>query len=89
MISPDELIMYGGCLSGAFSGGPCPSSDSWIYTYSKNRWERIDSTCMSPRMWSAMASLVSDGYRKAAVMFSGLQKDRTVIKVKLKKNVLN
>ena len=81
MISPEEMLVYGGCLSGGFSGGPCPSQDSWLFSYTKNKWEQVDSSCISPRSFGAMASLVSDGYRQAAVLFSGLEKDRTVLKV--------
>jgi hypothetical protein len=81
MISGDELLIHGGCLSGGMSGGPCPSSDSWIYSYSRNKWERIDASCLSPRMFSSMASLVSDGFRRAAIMFSGLEKDKTILHV--------
>jgi hypothetical protein len=80
VISPDELLIHGGCLSGGFSGGPCPSFDSWIYSYSKNKWEKIDSSCISPRSFSSMASLVSDGFRQSAVMFSGYEKDSTMLK---------
>lgn len=83
MISPDELIIYGGCLSGGMTGGPCPSSDSWIFSYQSNRWEKIDSTSISPRVYSSMASIVSDGYRKSAILFSGLQKDKTIISVRI------
>jgi hypothetical protein len=81
MISPDELLIFSGCLSGGFSGGPCPSSDSWIFSYSRNRWDKVDSSCISPRLFSAMTSLVSDGFRQSAVMFSGLEKDKTILKV--------
>ena len=81
MISPDELIIFGGCLSGGMTGGPCPSSDSWIFSYTKNRWEKIDSLNISPRSFSSMASIISDGNRKSAIMFSGLQKDKTIIMV--------
>lgn len=80
MISPDELLLHGGCLSGGMSGGPCPSADSWLYSYTRNRWEKIDSTSISPRLFSSMASLVSDGFRQSAVMFSGLEKDKTILK---------
>jgi hypothetical protein len=83
MISPDDMLIFGGCMSGAFSGGPCPASDSWAYNYPKNKWEKVDSTCISPRMYSAMTSLVSETNRRAAVMFSGLEKDRTILKVSL------
>ena len=81
MISPDELIIFGGCLSGGMTGGPCPSSDSWLFSYIKNRWEKIDASNIAPRSYSSMASLISDGYRKSAVMFSGLQTDKTIIMV--------
>jgi len=81
MISPDELIIFGGCLSGGMTGGPCPSADSWLFSYTKNRWEKIDASNITPRSYSSMASLISDGYRKSAVMFSGLQMDKTIIVV--------
>lgn len=80
MISQDELLIHSGCLSGSFSGGPCPSSDSWIFSHKYNKWEKVDSFCISPRLYSSMASLISDGYRKSAVLFSGLETDRTIIK---------
>jgi hypothetical protein len=81
MISPDELLIFGGCLSGTFAGGPCPASDSWIFSYINRNWERIDSSCLAPRMFTSMASLIFDGYRKSAIMFSGLEKDHTVFQV--------
>lgn len=81
MISQDELLLFGGCLSGSFAGGPCPSSDSWLFSYINRNWERVESACMAPRSYSAMASIMSDGYRKAAVMFSGLTKDNTILAV--------
>lgn len=81
MISPEQLIIYGGCLSGGLTGGPCPSSDSWLYSYEKNRWDKIDSSDISPRVYSSMASILSDGNRRSAILFSGLQKDKTIIMV--------
>ena len=81
MISREELLIFGGCLSGGLTGGPCPSQDSWVFSYSKNKWEQVDSTCISPRAHSSMASLVSDGYRQSAVLFSGLEKDRSILMV--------
>ncbi len=89
MISPDELLIHGGCLSGALSGGPCPAADSWIYSYSKNRWEKVDASCISPRKHSSMASIVSDGFRKSAVIFSGQERDKTLLKVILNVSDLN
>lgn len=86
MISKDELLVFGGCLSGGFSGGPCPSSDSWIYSYSNSKWEKVDSSCISPRKQSAMASLVSDGVRHASIMFSGDEMDRTILKTDREKD---
>ena len=87
MISQDELLLFGGCLSGKFAGGPCPSSDSWLFSYINRNWERVESACIAPRIYSAMASILSDGYRKSAVMFSGMTKDNTIIAV-IKYNML-
>lgn len=79
MVSEDELLVFGGCLSGGFTGGPCPSRDSWVYSYSSSKWTRVDSGCVSPRKHSAMAGLVSDGTSHGAIMFSGEEHDRTVL----------
>jgi hypothetical protein len=81
MISPDELLIHGGCLSGGFTGGPCPSSDSWLFSFKKNKWEKIDSSCILPRKYASMASLVADGNRKSAILFSGLVDDKSVLSV--------
>lgn len=83
MIWQDELLVFGGCLSGSFAGGPCPSSDSWLFSHMNRNWERVDSSCIAPRTYSAMASIASDGYRKSAVMFSGLTQDRTILTVRV------
>lgn len=81
LISEKELLIHGGCLSGGFSGGPCPAGDSWVYSYSTSKWRRVDSSCVSPRKHSAMASLVTDGTHRAAIMFSGEENDRTILTV--------
>lgn len=31
IIPASSLVMFGGCLSGGLSGGPCPSFDTWLY----------------------------------------------------------
>lgn len=80
MISSDELLIFGGCLSGSFSGGPCPSSDSWVFSTKQKQWKKVDSSCISARKHSSMASVVSDGYRKSAVLFSGQENDKTILK---------
>ena len=82
MVSEDELLVHGGCLSGGFSGGPCPAADSWTFSYSNSKWHRVDATCVSPRKNSAMASLVSDGSNHATIMFSGDESDRTILAVR-------
>eukprot|EP00117_Sycon_ciliatum_P025048 scpid60317/ scgid20873/ Nitrile-specifier protein 1 len=74
MAAPDEPVMFGGCLSGGFSGGPCPAIDSWAFRNSK--WERMKD-CAAPRQYSAMARW--PGRDGAVVMFSGLEKDRSII----------
>lgn len=79
MISSDDLLIFGGCLSGSFSGGPCPSSDSWLFSAQQKQWKKVDSSCISARKHSSMASVVSDGYRKSAVLFSGQENDKTIL----------
>jgi hypothetical protein len=79
MLSEDELLVFGGCLSGGLSGGPCPSRDSWVYSYANSRWHKVDSGCVSPRRHGAMAALVPSGGHHGALMFSGQETDRTVL----------
>lgn len=34
-----EIVLFGGCLTGGKSGGPCPSNDGWVFDQDK-RWSR-------------------------------------------------
>eukprot|EP00117_Sycon_ciliatum_P039017 scpid59324/ scgid28898/ Nitrile-specifier protein 2 len=74
MAGPDEPVFFGGCLSGGFSGGPCPAADSWAFRNSK--WERMDD-CAAPRQYSAIARW--PGRNGEVVMFGGLENDRSII----------
>jgi len=78
MVASDILLMFGGCLSGKYTGGPCPSSDSWLYYASGNRWEKVDSHCIAPKHFSSMATLVPDEMNRfSAVLFGGTDRERT------------
>lgn len=88
MVSQDELLIHGGCLSGGMSGGPCPSHDSWLYSYTRNSWQQVDASAISLRSHSAMAALIPDGNRRGAIMFSGLQNDANIIKVEYQRVLL-
>lgn len=82
MLSSENLLLFGGCLSGKYTGGPCPSSDSWLYESSPNKWVKIDANCLAPKLYSSMASLVSDGLRYSAVLFGGKVNDRSIFTTK-------
>ena len=77
MVGPESPVFYGGCLSGGFSGGPCPAIDSWVFN-SESKWERLDD-CSSARMYSGMAAW--PGQANTAVLFGGDEEDRALITV--------
>ena len=61
--------------SGGGTGGPCPSSDSWLFSRVNKKWKRLEE-CFSPRMYPAMAPLPMGKNNKKfrAVMYGGGQK---------------
>ena len=70
MMSPNELVLFGGCLNSPLygAGGPCPSFDSWKLDFSDGLWTRLPN-CVSPRLYVAMAYLpTANG---TAVLFAG------------------
>lgn len=74
-VTPDHLIIYGGCLGGGKTGGPCPSSDTWVFSRVNKKWTRLDE-CMSPRMFPAIAPLpmgMKTKLRYRAVLYGGGQ----------------
>eukprot|EP00117_Sycon_ciliatum_P029402 scpid58184/ scgid23421/ len=70
MVTPDETVLYGGCLSGGQSGGPCPSVDSWAKQRGST-WREMKE-CPSARMFSGMAPWPMK--TRTVVMFGGLEK---------------
>eukprot|EP00117_Sycon_ciliatum_P029084 scpid63705/ scgid0791/ Putative ferric-chelate reductase 1 homolog len=75
MAGVDEPVLYGGCLSGGFSGGPCPSVDSWALRGGAE-WKRMED-CAAPSQFSGMARW--PGGDGKVVMFGGLETDRSII----------
>ena len=47
------LVIFGGCMTGGRSGGPCPSGDSWIYVVAEKRWYQLPN-CATPRNYASM-----------------------------------
>lgn len=78
LVDPDRLVIYGGCLSGGETGGPCPSGDSWIFRNSEQEWTRLPD-CASPRTYSSMALLPEVNGQKRIVLYGGIEKNRQVI----------
>eukprot|EP00794_Sanderia_malayensis_P016710 gene16708-18404_t len=80
-LSEHQLLMFGGCLSGEKSAGPCPSSDSWIMETKTSNWKKVQS-CSSPRMNAAMALLpTGTSNSNVAVLYGGKESSKQTIKV--------
>ncbi|KAI0213071.1 hypothetical protein LSAT2_001940 [Lamellibrachia satsuma] len=80
MISEHQLLIFGGCLSGSGTGGPCPSSDTWLFDRTSKSWTSMDGSCAYPRTYAAMAMLpIREGQRKV-VIFGGNERGKQVIK---------
>jgi hypothetical protein len=56
LATPDDLVIFGGCMSGGRAGGPCPSQDSWHYSRHLGTWSQLP-FCSVGRAYSAMAPL--------------------------------
>ncbi|XP_033751539.1 uncharacterized protein LOC117335568 isoform X2 [Pecten maximus] len=78
MVSPHEFVMFGGCMSGGLTGGPCPSGDTWIYNSQTDSWTQIDG-CPSPRVYSTMAMVPSSGGKRRLVLYGGKEELRQVL----------
>ncbi|XP_068705524.1 uncharacterized protein [Montipora foliosa] len=71
MIKPDELVLYGGCLGGGSTGGPCPSKDNWKFDATKEEWTKLDE-CSTPRTYPSMAMLPPlNGSVRRVVLYGG------------------
>ncbi|KAK6191787.1 hypothetical protein SNE40_003381 [Patella caerulea] len=79
MIDKDEMVIFGGCLGGGGSGGPCPAGDSWLFNGKSKYWKRLPD-CASPRMYGVMANLPSAVNRRRVVLYGGLDKSDQVIR---------
>ncbi|XP_060068247.1 uncharacterized protein LOC132548400 [Ylistrum balloti] len=82
MAAPHQLVIFGGCLSGGLTGGPCPSGDSWIYNSQTKTWKQIDG-CPSPRIYGTMAMVPSVGGKRRLVLYGGKEEHSQVIKTTL------
>ncbi|XP_046858933.1 protein GLUTELIN PRECURSOR ACCUMULATION 3-like isoform X2 [Xenia sp. Carnegie-2017] len=85
MISQHKMVIYGGCLGGGGSGGPCPADDNWSYDAMRDSWTRLPE-CASPRKYPGMAILPVDNNTKGEqivrpVLYGGDEKTIQVITV--------
>ncbi|KAL5006596.1 hypothetical protein ScPMuIL_015402 [Solemya velum] len=79
MVDSDILLIFGGCLTGGGSGGPCPSGDSWIFDGKTLEWVRIQG-CPVPRTYGSMAVLPVVSEKKRVVMYGGMEDGPQVIR---------
>eukprot|EP01135_Chromosphaera_perkinsii_P007995 Nk52_evm67s1073 gene=Nk52_evmTU67s1073 len=77
MVDTHKLVLYGGCLSGGGSAGPCPSQDSWVYT-GDGDWEQNDMK-PTPRKFPTVSHLSNSA--NFALLYGGKEKDKTIISV--------
>lgn len=79
MIKSDELLLYGGCLGGGGTGGPCPSKDSWKFSANSKEWTKLPE-CSNPRMYTSLAMLPPlNGSERRAVLYAGQEKSISVL----------
>ena len=70
-LTNDTFAIFGGCLNslGYFSGGPCPSWDSWYFDLTSSSWHQLPN-CLAPRSFSQMSTLPDT--QASAVLYGGL-----------------
>ncbi|XP_064600894.1 uncharacterized protein LOC135467064 [Liolophura sinensis] len=78
MVNSEELVIFGGCLTGGGVAGPCPSGDSWLFDGRSKLWTKLQD-CVMPSMYAAMAMLpISTGERRV-VLYGGINKTPQVL----------
>ncbi|KAK3103739.1 hypothetical protein FSP39_021480 [Pinctada imbricata] len=82
MTAEDEFSMFGGCLTGGGTGGPCPAGDSWIYNGRSMDWEEL-AGCATPRTYASMAMLPVQNGQRRAVLYGGNEDLPQVIQTRL------
>ncbi|KAK2155789.1 hypothetical protein LSH36_231g02018 [Paralvinella palmiformis] len=73
MISPSEILIFGGCLSGGHTGGPCPTGDSWIFDARTMTWKK-QSSCASPRTMATLAMLPIVNDQRRVILYGGQER---------------
>ncbi|UJR33542.1 hypothetical protein I4U23_020984 [Adineta vaga] len=58
LLTDNQLLLFGGCLSGYGKGGPCPSKDSWLLHLDRGHWERLGE-CPPTKTGAAMVTIPS------------------------------
>ncbi len=78
MVSSNEYVMFGGCLTGGGTGGPCPSGDSWMLNVMDGDWEELPS-CASPRTRSTMVMMPQADGQKRIILYGGKETSKQVL----------
>lgn len=79
MVDEQQLAMYGGCLTGGQTGGPCPAYDSWLFDgQGEGSWQQLK-YCASPRLYASLALLPVVNGKKRAVLYGGSESHKTVL----------
>ncbi|XP_064635116.1 uncharacterized protein LOC135492529 [Lineus longissimus] len=78
MVDEDTLLIFGGCLSGGKTGGPCPSGDSWLFDGKRRTWEQLPN-CAPPRVYSSMAMLPYVQGKRRVIVYGGDEQGKQVL----------
>lgn len=78
MVDEKQLAMYGGCLTGGQTGGPCPAYDSWLFDGMERSWEQLE-YCASPRRYPSLALLPVVNGKRRAVLYGGGEDHKTLL----------
>lgn len=55
-LNESTFVIFGGCSSGGFVGGPCPLGDSWLFDREEGEWTKLDD-CSTPTNDAVMIRL--------------------------------
>lgn len=70
-----EIILFGGCLTGGNSGGPCPSNDGWVFERNTSEWSRVENKPPA----SQFARMTEMPLEKGVLLYGGRQTSKQVI----------
>ncbi|XP_013403073.1 actin-fragmin kinase isoform X2 [Lingula anatina] len=79
MTAEHNLVIFGGCLSGGGTGGPCPSHDSWLLDGKAGEWTKLPD-CLSPKIYPSLALLPDGNDGQVVILYGGMETTSQMLK---------